>query len=208
MAGEDEQGAKKGAGAPRKLDRRDVLKGLSTVPALGLFGYAWQTQRAVSAGEGGGGRRAAGGAEGPAGHQRRAARCGRAGPGADRLDAAHSRAALPRRVRHLGGVQPEAGRQHVQEVQARGERVRRLPRDARQGERARRGGHRDARLLARAARGRLPQGRQARVLREGDVQHARGRAQHGARRSARRASSCRSATSADRIPATCTATTS
>ena len=29
----------------RKLDRRDVLKGLSTVPALGLFGYAWQQQR-------------------------------------------------------------------------------------------------------------------------------------------------------------------
>ena len=25
--------------------RRDVLKGLSTVPALGLFGYAWQQQR-------------------------------------------------------------------------------------------------------------------------------------------------------------------
>jgi predicted dehydrogenase len=45
MASEDDQGAKKSADAPRKLDRRDVLKGLSTVPALGLFGYAWQTQR-------------------------------------------------------------------------------------------------------------------------------------------------------------------
>jgi predicted dehydrogenase len=32
-------------GGPRRLDRRDVLKGLSTVPALGLFGYAWQRQR-------------------------------------------------------------------------------------------------------------------------------------------------------------------
>ena len=42
MAGQDE---KKSGDAPRKLDRRDVLKGLSTVPALGLFGYAWQTQR-------------------------------------------------------------------------------------------------------------------------------------------------------------------
>jgi predicted dehydrogenase len=30
---------------PGGLDRRDVLKGLSTVPALGLFGYAWQKQR-------------------------------------------------------------------------------------------------------------------------------------------------------------------
>ena len=29
----------------RSSNRRDVLKGLSTVPALGLFGYAWQKQR-------------------------------------------------------------------------------------------------------------------------------------------------------------------
>ena len=28
-----------------KLNRRDVLMGLSTVPALGLFGYAWNSQR-------------------------------------------------------------------------------------------------------------------------------------------------------------------
>ena len=33
------------ADEPKKLDRRDVLKGLSTLPALGLFGYAWQRQR-------------------------------------------------------------------------------------------------------------------------------------------------------------------
>jgi predicted dehydrogenase len=48
MAGEDEKSKTKapaGGEAPRKLDRRDVLKGLSTVPALGLFGYAWQKQR-------------------------------------------------------------------------------------------------------------------------------------------------------------------
>jgi predicted dehydrogenase len=48
MAGEDEKGkgtAKTGAEAPRKLDRREVLAGLSTVPALGLFGYAWNRQR-------------------------------------------------------------------------------------------------------------------------------------------------------------------
>ena len=38
MAGENDTGA-------RKLDRREVLKGLSTVPALGLFGYAWKKQR-------------------------------------------------------------------------------------------------------------------------------------------------------------------
>jgi predicted dehydrogenase len=47
MASEDEKGkgtSKAGASGPRTLDRRDVLKGLSTVPALGLFGYAWQKQ--------------------------------------------------------------------------------------------------------------------------------------------------------------------
>ncbi len=48
MAAEDEKGKatpQGGAVGPRKLDRRDVLKGLSTVPALGLFGYAWYKQR-------------------------------------------------------------------------------------------------------------------------------------------------------------------
>src|SRR5262245_31047975 len=33
-------------GGPAKLDRRDLLMGLSTVPALGLFGYAWNRQQA------------------------------------------------------------------------------------------------------------------------------------------------------------------
>lgn len=48
MAGEDKRGKEKaqaGTEGPRKLDRREVLMGLSTVPALGLFGYAWQKQR-------------------------------------------------------------------------------------------------------------------------------------------------------------------
>jgi predicted dehydrogenase len=48
MAGEDDRNRDKAQAAPagpRKFDRRDVLKGLSTVPALGLFGYAWQQQR-------------------------------------------------------------------------------------------------------------------------------------------------------------------
>jgi predicted dehydrogenase len=48
MAGEDVKdggAASAGGGEPKKLDRRDVLKGLSTVPALGLFGYVWQKQR-------------------------------------------------------------------------------------------------------------------------------------------------------------------
>jgi len=47
MASEDEKG-KESAPAPppgRRLDRRDLLVGLTTVPALGLFGYAWWRQR-------------------------------------------------------------------------------------------------------------------------------------------------------------------
>ena len=48
MAADDEKGksrAQADGDVPRKLDRREVLKGLSTVPALGLFGYAWEKQR-------------------------------------------------------------------------------------------------------------------------------------------------------------------
>jgi predicted dehydrogenase len=48
MAGDDDikrKQAQAAAGSPRRLDRREVLKGLSTVPALGLFGYVWQKQR-------------------------------------------------------------------------------------------------------------------------------------------------------------------
>src|SRR4029450_13108226 len=47
MADETDKGKPKApaAGGPKKLDRRDLLMGLSTVPALGLFGYAWQQQR-------------------------------------------------------------------------------------------------------------------------------------------------------------------
>lgn len=46
MAAENDNGKPPaGTEGPRKLDRREVLAGLSTVPALGLFGYAWQKQR-------------------------------------------------------------------------------------------------------------------------------------------------------------------
>jgi hypothetical protein len=47
MSAEDDKIKQKvqAATGPKKLDRRDVLKGLSTVPAIGLFGYAWQQQR-------------------------------------------------------------------------------------------------------------------------------------------------------------------
>lgn len=46
MAGENEAATPRaGVERPRKLNRREVLAGLSTVPALGLFGHAWQTER-------------------------------------------------------------------------------------------------------------------------------------------------------------------
>jgi predicted dehydrogenase len=46
MAAEDEKAQEPTPGKPagRRIDRRDVLLGLSTVPALGLFGLAWQRQ--------------------------------------------------------------------------------------------------------------------------------------------------------------------
>ena len=55
MAGEDEKDKEKAQAAaegPAKLDRREVLMGLSTVPALGLFGYAWNAAAPVPAGAG------------------------------------------------------------------------------------------------------------------------------------------------------------
>ena len=46
MAGDDEKPPERAPGEPpKRLDRRDVLLGLSTVPALGLFGYALARQR-------------------------------------------------------------------------------------------------------------------------------------------------------------------
>jgi predicted dehydrogenase len=46
MADEKDTKGKTQAGGPAKLDRRDLLMGLSTVPALGLFGYAWSRNQA------------------------------------------------------------------------------------------------------------------------------------------------------------------
>lgn len=48
MANDDQKEPEGGTGTGlggKKLDRRDMLLGLSTVPALGLFGYAWNKQR-------------------------------------------------------------------------------------------------------------------------------------------------------------------
>jgi predicted dehydrogenase len=47
VAGDDEKDKPEAPAepSPKRLDRRDVLLGLSTVPALGLFGYAFGKQR-------------------------------------------------------------------------------------------------------------------------------------------------------------------
>jgi predicted dehydrogenase len=52
MAKDDEKDQDGGTGpglGGKKLDRRDVLLGLSTVPTLGLFGHAWNKQRQYDA---------------------------------------------------------------------------------------------------------------------------------------------------------------
>src|SRR5512145_1902371 len=46
MVGDDNRKEDEAARTGRALRRRDVLLGLSTVPALGLFGHAWRRQRA------------------------------------------------------------------------------------------------------------------------------------------------------------------
>ena len=184
MAGEDDQAKKTRATDRRAAEARSARRAHGALhrPGAGALRLCVDQAAPAPAGESGGGVRDAGRRGRPAGNQRRDPRRRRAGPGAGRGDAPHPGPALPRGLRHLDGVQPAAGRQHAQAVQARSERLRRLPRDARQGTGDRRGHHRHARLLARAAHDRLPQGRQARVLREGDVEYARGRAQHGGRR--------------------------
>ncbi len=70
MAKDDEKDQDGGTGqglGGTKLDRRDMLLGLSTVPALGLFGHAWNKQRGYDAGAEGGGQRR----RGAPGHRRR-----------------------------------------------------------------------------------------------------------------------------------------
>ena len=134
MAGENDKG-------PRKLDRREVLMGLSTVPALGLFGYAWNKQRqhqsaswlrpiAV--------RRVAGG-------DRQRPLLGAGAQGQVTTDAMIRIPGL--RFRAVCDIWTEYAARRVVKHPGRCSTAQRrgLPRDARQGERARRGHHHDAR---------------------------------------------------------------
>ena len=95
-------------GSPRRAQGA-----LDPAARCGLFGYAWQKQRAYQQAQAAKSAAARDGARRSAGDQRRAARRRRAGPGADRFDAPHPGPALPRRLRHLDRVQPEARRQHA-----------------------------------------------------------------------------------------------
>ena len=123
MAGEDEKGKEKaqaGAGGPSEARPARSAEGAVHGPGARALRLRVEQAAPAPAGEGGGGRRAAGGPGRPAGDQRRPHRRRGPGPGADRGDAPHPGPALPRGVRHLDGVQPEARRQHPQAVQARG----------------------------------------------------------------------------------------
>ena len=116
MAGKDEKDQGDGPGKPgetrppgKKLDRRDVLLGLSTVPALGLFGYAWRKQHAYEQKpkEAAAAARAAAPRTSPRSTSPFSAPS--PGAGADRRHAEDPRPALPGGLRHLDGVQPEEG---------------------------------------------------------------------------------------------------
>ena len=150
MANDDQKEPEGGTGpglGGTKLDRRDMLMGLSTVPALGLFGYAWKQAARVRAGAAGGdGRRRGGPGHRRSRDQRGPSRRGGPGAGAPRRHAPDPRAPLPGGVRHLGRSTTRSGwsassRSTSFDVNG----YDRSPRDARQGEGPRRGHHRHAR---------------------------------------------------------------
>ena len=182
MAGEDDKSKGKtqaAADGPRKLDRRDLLMGLSTVPALGLFGYAWNTQRRYQQG-----RAEAASAPPVAPADLQEINVALLGAGAQGQVLTEAMLRIPGlRFRAVCDIWTEYNQRRVvntlkrfkHEVNGYDDYREMLDKE----KATRRGHHRHARLLARAAHDRLPQGRQARVLREGDVEYARGRAQHG-----------------------------
>ena len=135
-------------GAPTKLGRRDLLMGLSTVPALGLFGYAWSRQQQYRRGRE---EAAAATPAAAAGLQDiNVARC--AGAQGRVLMEAMLRipCALPRGVRHL-----DRNLRRVVNTLKRFKQNRTAARTTARcstGERGRRGDRRDAGLLARAPR--------------------------------------------------------
>jgi len=82
-------------------------------------------------------------------------------------------------LRYLDGLQPEACLRHIAGLQARAQQVRGLQGNARQGKGPRCGDNRDSGLLAFSSCGGLHGGGLARLLREGDVEHAGRRQEDG-----------------------------
>ena len=216
MAAEDEKGPEGSSGKPggsgltgRKLDRRDVLLGLSTVPALGLFGYAWRKQSQYEQKP----KEAASAQTAAAAKNVKEVNVALLGAGAQGQVLLDAMLRIPGlRFRAVCDVWTEYNQKRVVNT------LKKFKFDV--------NGYEDYREMldkekdldavviatpdfwhAHAHR-RLPEGRQARLLREGDVEHAGGRPAAWCSRPGRPGSSSRSATSGAATRATCTATTS
>ena len=182
MAGEHEKDkgtAKPGAEVPRKLDRREVLTGLSTVPALGLFGYAWSRQRQYQQAT-----IQAAAAPKAAAADLKEINVALLGAGAQGQVLTDSMLRIPGlRFRAVCDIWAEYNQKRVVNSLARFKHEVRAYEDYR--EMLDKEKELDAVVIATPdfwhARHAVDclEGRQARVLREGDVEHARGRAEHG-----------------------------
>ena len=211
MAGEDEQGAKKGADATAKTrSARRAEGGCPRSPRSACSVTRGRRSGVTSRPRAEEAAARARGADRPAG--RSTSRCLGAGAQGQVLTDAMLR--IPglrfRAVCDIwDGVTRSGSSTRFKKFKHEVNGVRRLPRDARQGERARRG--RSSRRPTSGTRStRSTASRQASTstARRRCRTRSRARAAWCCRRSARRASSCRSATSAARTRATCTATTS
>ena len=210
MAARTRRASRAAAGAgPTKLDRRDVLMGLSTVPALGTLRLRLEPAAPVPAGAG---RRR------PPRRRRRAAglqeiNVALIGAGAQGQVLMEAMLRIPGlRFRAVCDIWTEYNQRRVVNTLKRFKHEVNGYEDYR--EMLDKEKELDAVIIATPdfwhAQHTIDclEGRQARLLREGDVEHARGRAQHGGAPPARPASSSRSATSAARTRATSTATRS
>ena len=190
MAGEDEKGPEGAPGPPAEkeppekgLDRRDVLRGLSTVPALGLFGYAWSKKQGYEQAQ-----KAAASANAPKApanlSEINVALIGAGAQGQVLIDAMLRIPGL--RFRAVCDIWKEYNQKRVvntlrkYKFEVNGYEDYREMLDKEKDIDA--VVDRDPRLLARPAHRGLPEGGQARLLREGDVEHPGGRAEHGAGR--------------------------
>ena len=193
------------SGPANGLDRRDFLHGVAAVPVLGLFGYAVHKERVFQRAQ----TAAKLGATAPAGNlpELNVALIGAGAQGSVLLDAMLKIPSIrfACRLRHLDRLQPQAGDQSPGQIQIRGQRLRRLPRDAGEGEGPRRGRHRNARLLAQPANRGLSEGRDCTSTAKKRCPTRWKAPGTWCSRPAKRASCCRSDTSVEAIPGIFTA---